>query len=891
MISNLKYYKIPTKLPSLLDIKPDIYEKLLITKEYQVKSQVDDDIFQSFINYLIDKKTPNICIKNITQYDKLSEEFDFMRNIVQLFRKISSKTELYILMKKNADLQQQLFEKRNQLQNQNQISHQIFHFLFKNNGISSYSEFSEIKGELYKMIRGRQTHIVDLFTQKKVTQNGFTFILNEEEKTAGVFRYTSKSDTVIIPRSIVYESKEFVVTKIHEQSLMKSNTIKTIHFPENSELIVIEKNSFACSSIENMIIPSSVFLIEEKAFFNCKKLKRIEFSENSKLKKIEKNAFESSSLESISIPSSVELEDGWCNDTSNLKFIEIFINKNKLNYIYFDDKFILGKSDKKNDKFDIIVFARRDIKTVVIPSFIKEIGQYAFNNCSQLSIVEFKEYSKLELIDSFSFSNTSIENIRIPSSVKRIGNSSFSSCLQLKNIKFSEDSKLYSIGKYAFFWSSLESIIIPPLVTTIEESTFMMCSNLNNVEISKESKLKYIEKYAFNSSSIKRFTIPSSMVDFDDFSFVQTCNLIDIEIINNGQVNAIYYDNKFILSKSDPLNNEFDVLVLARRDIENVIIPPFIKRIYPYAFDNCKKIKSIEFSDNSKLEFLGKYSFSLSSIESIKIPSSVILIDTFAFSNCKELKKVEFSKGSKLKILDQFIFSYTSIENILIPSEITKIDDNAFIQCKKLKKVEISEDSKLESIGYCVFSYSSIESLSIPSSIVSLQKYWCDNTSKLNDINITVRKNCENIKYYDNKFIVGKSNLNNQVFDVLYFARRDIERITFPSFIKKIYPYSLSKCKKLKAINFPVNSRLEVIGTYSFNSCSFCSISLPPHVKMIEYAAFNYCDDLQIIEFFDNSEFCFIENSAFGKFKTKIIMIPSKKHFKFFNTWLEIVKS
>ena len=52
----------------------------------------------------------------------------------------------------------------------------------------------------------------------------------------------------------------------------------------------------------------------------------------------------------------------------------------------------------------------------------------------------------------------------------------------------------------------------------------------------------------------------------------QTLSLNDIKIIPKHQQNIIYYDNKFILKKSDPMSNDFDTLLQARRDIENVKI-------------------------------------------------------------------------------------------------------------------------------------------------------------------------------------------------------------------------------------------------------------------------------------------------------------------------------
>ena len=53
---------------------------------------------------------------------------------------------------------------------------------------------------------------------------------------------------------------------------------------------------------------------------------------------------------------------------------------------YFDSKIIICKSNEDNDNYATIVFARRDIEEVRIPSFIKCIKSCAFFDCNFLQI-------------------------------------------------------------------------------------------------------------------------------------------------------------------------------------------------------------------------------------------------------------------------------------------------------------------------------------------------------------------------------------------------------------------------------------------------------------------------------------------------------------------------
>lgn len=133
-----------------------------------------------------------------------------------------------------------------------------------------------------------------------------TFLLNESDKTCSIKYNKNAKNAIFIPRSIRYKSNEYIITKINNHSFQNSMLIKTISFPIKSELQTIDKFAFAYSSIENILIPSSITEICEKAMFNCKSLKSIQFYDDSKLQTIGEYAFSKSSLESIIITSQVK---------------------------------------------------------------------------------------------------------------------------------------------------------------------------------------------------------------------------------------------------------------------------------------------------------------------------------------------------------------------------------------------------------------------------------------------------------------------------------------------------------------------------------------------------------------------------------------------------------
>ncbi|KAK8840578.1 hypothetical protein M9Y10_030789 [Tritrichomonas musculus] len=128
----------------------------------------------------------------------------------------------------------------------------------------------------------------------------------------------------------------------------------------------------------------------------------------------------------------------------------------------------------------------------------------------------------------------------------------------------------------------------------------------------------------------------------------------------------------------------------------------------------------------------------------------------------------------------------------------------------------ISEDSELLSFGKKIISDSQIGSLYIPDKFESFQVGWCHIIGKLNEVNISPKN--PNFKYLDEgrKIIVGKSDKQQEKFDVVLFACRDIEDVTIPSYIKRLNSFSFQCCKKLKSISFSENSQLRTVGKSSF---------------------------------------------------------------------------
>lgn len=249
-------------------------------------------------------------------------------------------------------------------------------------------------------------------------------------------------------------------------------------------------------------------------------------------------AFHHSNIEIISFLTSLpELQEGWCIQTQKLVKINIMQNNN--NYVIYDNKFVLGKSSPEKEKYDVLIFAFRNITEAIIPDYVEVIGSYAFEGCSKLMNVEIPPNSQLREIRTGAFSESAIECIKIPLNLICIYEDAFYSCTKLHTVDIPKDSKLIYIGSRAFYNTSIKSIYIPANLTEINEYTFHKCKNLQTVEFGINSKLTIIKKYAFTCAIIENIIIPPNVIHICEASFYYCRKLTHVEIPKESNLQII----------------------------------------------------------------------------------------------------------------------------------------------------------------------------------------------------------------------------------------------------------------------------------------------------------------------------------------------------------------
>ncbi|KAK8883702.1 hypothetical protein M9Y10_042800 [Tritrichomonas musculus] len=635
-------------LPNCLNsqrIGQNIYKTLITNHQYEVKSNVSNEVFQSFIDYMVNNEIPDINARNASEFEKLSNEFDYMPSMMKLFKKLNEKLYFSSIKEDQNNFNSKFKRKCDKMVKIVKNYQDVIQFIFEDNSYPDIkSDYLNLVAEEYD--RESTLPIIHLYPAQKVEgENGLLYILDDEKKEAGIAGINVYNENVVVPRSIIHNNKEYLITSVVERAFYNSNKIKNFFFSDDSELKLIEKYSFTVSSLEYIKIPPKVAKIDEYAFSSLENIQKIEFSQNCELRIIEKEAFSYSNLKEITIPSHVttigryafagsnlekfdlevnselnsisrsafsgtfiknltlpssidDLNDGFCVSTNDLTCITI-IPCNEQNILLYENNILVGKSNPKSDSFDILHCATRDIENAFIPSFIKRIAPFAFDNCKAL-----------------------------------------------KKVEFSADSEFISIGHESFHNSPITSI-----------------------------------------------KFPSCPIEFNDGWCSDLRNLTKIEVSPSNK-QMIYLDNKLLLGKSHIESDNYDVLIFARRDIKDVIIPSFVRKIGSRAFEDCTYLRSIVFSDDSQLVSIGDHAFASSSINEILIPSTVKRIGNFAFNYCLKLKKVFFMDDSDLFSIGKYAFNSSSITSIILPPKLSVIGKFA-LYCDNFQIIEISGSSPI----------------------------------------------------------------------------------------------------------------------------------------------------------------------------------------------------
>ncbi len=338
------------------------------------------------------------------------------------------------------------------------------------------------------------------------------------------FRNCTELESIYIPNSI---------TSIMNDAFANCSKLKNIHIPES--VTYINKSAFIRIPLENITIDkrNSVYHSAGNCIIETESKTLLTGCQNSVIPsdgsvvKIGSYAFYHSALTSIIIPESiVEIEDyafGQCIDLKVVyNFSDLDIVKGSANHgfvaYYAEDVYTALDNDTKydsimftltNDLTGYEVHARnKSITSAEIPETykglpVKEIGDSAFTNCTEL------------------------ESIQIADSITRIGNNAFARCTKLKSLNIPKS--VTNIGRNILTLSGVENITVEegnPVFHSdgnciIETESKTLIVGINNSIIPRDGSVKIIGEYAFLlCEELTQIVIPECIVEIKERAFM-----------------------------------------------------------------------------------------------------------------------------------------------------------------------------------------------------------------------------------------------------------------------------------------------------------------------------------------------------------------------------------
>ena len=242
-------------------------------------------------------------------------------------------------------------------------------------------------------------------------------------------------------------------------------------------------------------------------------------------------------------------------------------------------------------------------------------------------------------------------------------------------------------------------------------------------------------------------------------------------------------------------------------------------------------------------------------LENLTLPSTLVTIEKFAFYNCPKLKTVDFTRCKHLKEIGENAFAYCEkLEELDIPNSVKSIGMHTFYHCDSLKQVFLPaslEEAEKNIFGFC----KKLEEIDFSKCTQFKRLSWdlmctCENLKKiilpvsLEEIGNGTFSSCEELEEVD----FSLSTQLKRIGDNTFAYCKKLQKIILPVSLEEIGNGTFSRCEKLEEIDFSLCTQLKRIGDETFDRCKkLLNIVLPDSVTFIGQRAFANCEALRLV--------------------------------------------
>ena len=747
---------------------------------------------------------------------------------------------------------------------------------------------------------------------------GITYWIKED--CAEVADAESSLTEANIPSAVEFDGNQYPIIKINDYVFAGNANLTTVTIEDG--LVEIGLDAFReCKNLESVTLPESLITMGRGAFEFCTSLKTVKIPSN--VTTIPESCFYCcSSLESVIIPEGVMSIGSFAFDSCNLKTLTLP-----------ESLTTLGNSAFRYNQ---------TLKKVEIPSKVTEIPLCCFDLCSLLESVTIPE--GVTIVGPYAFSGGSLKTLTLPSTVKEIGNNAFyrpKSIIcnavtppMLGDNAFSSgimsDVKvpLASIAAYrkAYGWKDFsnyyggEEIIDGVAYRIDDKGAYVQAAYMTESEVSLAENVAFegaqypLYKIADNAfagnGSITLVTVPATVETIGSNAFDGvTYPIIKIKattppvlasklpmlsaIVPPASVKAYkaanYWKDMTIIGEG---KNDIEVTTSAIVDLTEAIMtqakitPASVTSIKvhgPLTNDdiinalntNMRSCYAIDLSD-AEIEALpdGAFNGKIGLLE-ITLPAGLKAIGNNAFRGCFALRN-EVTIPAGVQTIGSYAFSgcRNAKFNPALPETLTAIGDYAFQNCANLYAVTLP--ASLQTIGDHAFEASNVQEAVLPAGLKTIGAYAfrkCSNITRvtlpdgLTTLGEGVFQQCEalvtadlmnpmditSIPRYAFDGCLGLRNVYLPFFieavgDYAFRGCASLRQIQFVAPTKTIGAYAFSGCRSLKSLDLFKCENFTTIGSYAFSGCtSLKSLNLPKSLETIGEYAFSGCQAISVI--------------------------------------------
>ena len=369
---------------------------------------------------------------------------------------------------------------------------------------------------------------------------------------------------------------------------------------------------------------------------------------------------------------------------------------NKSGYAYLwksIDNIVIGEGVTYIGK---CAFEGFEAKTVTLSSTVEELADYSLkhNNITALDLKNVVTIGREAVYD-----NRNLTSVVIPSAVETIGDYAFDLCVSLANVDTSEAASLVSIGRSAFVATAISGFYVPAAVTSLGTGIFAECYNLPAIDVDP-ANTKYVDVdgvvYDIDMKTVllyppakvsASYEIPGTVTDIAQAAFA-----------TGHKIGAV--------TIPDTITVIPDSAFQKCTGLKTIKIPGTVTSIGGFAFASCEGIESIDFSGTTVLKSIGNGAF-LDNIKlkSMKIPACVMSIGERAFAQCSVLESISIdSSNPNYKTVDGILYDKNmeallqfpggcKMTSFTVPSTVKTIAVNAFSNLTVLTELVFPSDS------------------------------------------------------------------------------------------------------------------------------------------------------------------------------------------------------